>query len=181
MEDPAERALVERCRLGSDEAFRELVDRYKNLVYGVILRTVADPSRADDLAQEVFLRVYRGLPSFRGESKLSTWVFRIVRNVCGEIRTLGQFEQSLDAVDEDGRLRVEPGSADRAFEDIELRDRLDKALAQLPPAARFLVAAHYLGGQKYEDLAQALGMPVGTVKTHLHRAKRRLRALLDNA
>ena len=60
-----------------------------------------------------------------------------------------------------------------------MRDRLDKALAQLTPAARFLVAAHYLGGQKYEELAEALEMPVGTVKTHLHRAKRRLRELLE--
>jgi RNA polymerase sigma-70 factor (ECF subfamily) len=62
---------------------------------------------------------------------------------------------------------------------MELRDRLDKALAQLPPAARFLVSAHYLGGQKYEDLAQALDLPIGTVKTHLHRAKQRLRVLLE--
>ena len=181
MEESAERALVERCRSGSDAAFRELVDGYKNLVYGVIMRTVTDRSRADDLAQEVFLRVYQGLPSFRGESRLSTWLFRIARNVCAEIRTRRQFEQSLDVVDDDSRPRMDPGAADRAFDEMELRDRLDKALAQLPPAARFLVAAHYLGGRKYEDLAQALDLPIGTVKTHLHRAKRRLRTLLERA
>jgi RNA polymerase sigma-70 factor (ECF subfamily) len=179
MEESAEQALVERCRSGSDEAFRELVDRYKSLVYGVILRTVADRSGADDLAQEVFLRVHRGLPAFRGESSLSTWLFRITRNVCAEVRDQRQFERSLDAVDDNRRPLVSPGTADRAFADMELRDRLDKALAQLPPAARFLVSAHYLGGQKYEDLAQALDLPIGTVKTHLHRAKQRLRALLE--
>jgi len=92
MEESGEQALVERCRSGSDAAFRELVDRYKNLVYGVILRTVADRSRADDLAQEVFLRVHRGLPAFRGESSLSTWLFRITRNVCAEVRDPRQFE-----------------------------------------------------------------------------------------
>lgn len=70
-------------------------------------------------------------------------------------------------------------TADRAFGDLELRDRVEKALAQLPPHLRFLVSAHYLGGKKYEELAEALNMPVGTVKTHLFRAKRRLRELLE--
>ncbi len=179
MRDSAEQALIERCRAGSDEAFRELIDQYKNLVYGVILRTVADPSRADDLAQEVFLRVHRGLASFRGDSSLSTWLFRIARNVCAEIRDTQHFERSLSELDDDARPRFDPGATDAAFADIELRDRLGKALMQLAPAARFLVSAHYLGGQKYEDLAHALDLPVGTVKTHLHRAKRRLRAILE--
>ncbi|HTM04660.1 MAG TPA: sigma-70 family RNA polymerase sigma factor [Vicinamibacterales bacterium] len=177
--EESDAALVERCRTGSDAAFRELIDRYKNLVYGVILRTVADRSRADDLAQEVFLRVYRGLPSFRGDSSLSTWLFRIARNVCVETRDRRLFEQSLDALASDHRPRVDPGAHDQAFAAIELRDRLDRAMSQLPPAARFLVSAHYLGGQKYEDLARALDMPIGTVKTHLHRARRRLRELLE--
>src|SRR5678816_5263 len=77
MEEAAEQALIARCRSGSDAAFSELVDRYKNLVYAVILRTIDDRSRADDLAQEVFLRVFRGLPEFRGDSTLATWLFRI--------------------------------------------------------------------------------------------------------
>lgn len=179
MAESADQALVERCRTGSDAAFGELVERYKTLVYGVIVRTVADRSRADDLAQEVFLRVHRGLPSFRGDSSLSTWLFRITRNVCAEVRDVRKFEQSLEALDAHERPRVVAGAPDRAFAELELRDRLDNALARLTPAARFLVAAHYLGGQKYEELAAALDMPIGTVKTHLHRARRRLRELLE--
>src|SRR6188768_2160105 len=81
-----ERDLVNRCRQGDDEAFRELVDGYKNLVFALIARTVADRSRAEDLAQEVFLKVHRGLPYFRGEARLSTWIYRIVSNVCSEAR-----------------------------------------------------------------------------------------------
>jgi RNA polymerase sigma-70 factor (ECF subfamily) len=181
MEEPSDQALIERCRSGSDAAVRDLVDRYKKLVYGVILRTVDDRSAADDLAQEVFLRVHKGLPAFRGESSLSTWLFRITRNVCAEVRDQRQFLESLDAVDDDRQPRINLGTADRAFADLELRDRLDKALAQLPSAVRFMVSAHYLGGQKYEDLAQALDMPIGTLKAHLHRAKQRLRALLERA
>src|SRR6187401_2159024 len=129
MEESADQALVERCRTGSDAAFRELVDRYKNLVYGVILRTVADRSRADDLAQEVFLRAHRGLPSFRGESSLSTWLIRITRNVCAEVRDVRKFERSLEALDSRDRPRIVPGVPDRAFADLELRDRLDEAMA----------------------------------------------------
>src|ERR1043165_8178209 len=77
-----ERALVERCRSGDDRALQELVERYKDLVFALIARTMPDRSRAEDLAQEVFLRVHRGLPYFRGEARLSTWIYRIVGNVC---------------------------------------------------------------------------------------------------
>src|SRR5438128_9703904 len=74
--------LVERCRRGDEGAFQELVERYKNLVFALIARTVQDRSRSEDLAQDVFLRIHRGLPYFRGEARLSTWIYRIVANVC---------------------------------------------------------------------------------------------------
>src|SRR5919202_4883648 len=77
-----ERELVERCRSGDEAAFQELVDRYKDLVFALIARTIQDRSRAEDLAQEVFLRVHRGLPYFRGEARLATWIYRIVANLC---------------------------------------------------------------------------------------------------
>src|SRR5712692_6698943 len=78
----SERELVERCRRGDEGAFQELVDQYKNLVFALIARTVQHRSRAEDLAQDVFLRIHRGLPYFRGEARLSTWIYRIVANVC---------------------------------------------------------------------------------------------------
>src|SRR5436309_14924733 len=79
-----ERELVERCRRGDAGAFEQLVDRYKALVFALIARTVHDRSRAEDLAQDVFLRIHRGLPYFRGEARLSTWIYRIVANVCAQ-------------------------------------------------------------------------------------------------
>src|SRR5579864_6286136 len=79
-----ERALIERCRRRDEGAFQELVDRYKDLVFALIARTVQDRSRAEDLAQDVFLRVHRGLPYFRGEARLSTWIYRIVSNVVAQ-------------------------------------------------------------------------------------------------
>jgi RNA polymerase sigma-70 factor, ECF subfamily len=173
MADFDERALIERCRTGDDIAFGELVNRYKNLVYGMVWRMIGDRSQADDLAQEVFLKVYRGLPYFRGDARLSTWIFRIVANVCTQSRGRRTPEVALTT-----ELR-EPGSIDQAFADFELRERLDKAIAQLPENYRMLIAAHYLEGVQYEALAEALDIPLGTVKTHLYRAKRRLRELLQ--
>jgi len=179
MADFDERALIERCRSGEDEgAFAELVDRYKDLVYGIVWRLAPDRGQVDDLAQEVFLKIYRGLPYFRGEARLSTWIYRIVANVCTQARSRRGVEVPLDRGDD--RPPVDPGSPDAAFAGIELRDRLEKAIAKLPEQYRFLVAAHHLRGMQYEALAEALGIPVGTVKTHLHRAKRQLRELLQD-
>jgi RNA polymerase sigma-70 factor (ECF subfamily) len=170
--------LINRCRAGDDTAFAELVDRYKDLVFGLIYRMVVDRSAAEDLAQDVFLKVHRGIPYFRGEARLSTWIFRIVQNVCVQARASRRTDRSLDdrsAADAPAR---QFGADDGAFAAVEIRDRLDKALAQLPENYRMLVIAHYLRGVQYDALAEALNLPLGTVKTHLYRAKRRLRELL---
>jgi RNA polymerase sigma-70 factor (ECF subfamily) len=178
MADFDEHALIERCRAGRDDAaFAELVVHYKDLVYGLVLRLTLDHSQADDLAQEVFLKIHRGLPYFRGEARLSTWIYRIVMNVCAQTRGRPRMEVPLDRGPD--RAPLDPGAPDAAFADLELRDRLDKALAQLPEHYRFLIAAHHLRGVQYEALAEALDIPLGTVKTHLHRAKRQLRDLLS--
>jgi RNA polymerase sigma-70 factor (ECF subfamily) len=177
MSDFDEGALIERCRKGDDErAFGELVDRYKDLVYGMVTRLSLDRTQVEDLAQEVFLKIHRGLPYFRGEARLSTWIYRIVANVCSQSRGKPRVEVSLEQGPD--RPAIDPGAADGAFANLELRDRLEKAIAQLPEQYRFLIAAHHLKGVQYEALAEALDIPIGTVKTHLHRAKRRLRELL---
>lgn len=178
MNQASEPELIAACLDGSNAAFAELVDRYKNLVFGVISQVVADRNLVDDLAQEVFLRVHRGLPSFRGDAKLSTWIYRIVRNVCFEAAAHNRPVVSLDEREDDGRLRYEPGALDGAISGFELRDQLEKAIAMLTPQQRFVIAAHYFGGQQYQELADILEIPIGTVKTHLHRAKQQLRVLL---
>jgi RNA polymerase sigma-70 factor (ECF subfamily) len=179
--ETSERELVERCRSGDDEAFRELVDRHKRLVFALISRSVSNPARVEELSQEVFLRVYRGLPYFRGDSRLATWIYRIVSNLVYEERRGERLpEISLDETSADSDMpRFEPGATDRAFDEVEIRDRLGKAIARLPLRYQLLVNGHYLDGMRYEDLAEALQLPMGTVKTHLHRAKRLLRRMLE--
>lgn len=173
----SEHELVERCRQGDETAFRDLVDHYKGLVFAVIGRSITDRSRAEELAQDVFLKVHKGLPYFRGEAKLSTWIFRIVVNVLSQERPQ-LASVSLD-VDDEGRPAVEPVADDRAFSDLVTKDRLQKAIERLPISYQVLINGHYLKGMRYEDLAEALDMPMGTVKTNLHRAKRQLRRVLE--
>src|ERR1700719_1427492 len=106
MQPVNEQELVERCRRGDEGAFQELVNRYKDLVFALIARTVQDRSRAEEVAQDVFLRVHRGLPYFRGEARLSTWIYRIVMNVCQQERVHSPVPGSFVSLDdEDARVR----------------------------------------------------------------------------
>ena len=178
MKATPEPVLLERCRRGDDAAFRELVDEYKGLVFAIIARSIPNRARAEELAQDVFLKVHRGLPYFRGESKLSTWIYRIVINALSQERP-DLATASLDEVGGGDRRALQPAADDRSFGDLVLRDRLQKAIEWLPVHYQVLINGHYMKGMRYEELAEALDMPMGTVKTHLHRAKRRLRKLLE--
>jgi RNA polymerase sigma-70 factor (ECF subfamily) len=182
MADLTDDELIARCRAGDEPAFAELVDRYKRPVFGLVARLVPDRSQVEDIAQEVFLRVHRGLPYFRGEARLSTWIYRIVTNLCLQERSRPRLsEVSLDEPLREGGAASRAdraGAMDAAFTEMELRDRLEKAIAQLPDRYRVLIAAHYLQGVQYEALAEALDLPMGTVKTSLHRARRQLREIL---
>src|SRR3954447_7446732 len=130
MEPVRERELVDRCRREEPGAFEEFVDQFKNLVFALIARTIPDRSRTEDLAQDVFLRIHRGLPYFRGEARLSTWIYRIVANLCLQEQARPPAALSLD--DERTGEQAAPSAPDRQFGDLELRDRLEKAIARLP-------------------------------------------------
>src|ERR671910_761329 len=142
MPDLTDEDLIARCKDGSDEAFAELARRYRHMVFGLIARTVGDRQRAEDLAQEVFLRVHRGLPYFRGAARVSTWLYRIVINVCLQERSV---PSTLDVTLDESRVDQLRSREDWAGS-LELRDRLGKALARLPAPQRLLIAAHYLNG-----------------------------------
>jgi RNA polymerase sigma-70 factor (ECF subfamily) len=180
MDQADEREIIRRCRNGDESAFASLVEAYKDLVFAVSTRLTGSRDLAEDLAQEVFMRVHRGLPYFRGEARLGTWIYRIVANLAAEPRFRRRPETSLDER-EAGRPAREVGTHDAAFGELELKDRLEKAIARLPDHYQLLVAGHYLKGARYEELAEAAGMPLGTVKTHLHRAKRLLRQMLEES
>jgi RNA polymerase sigma-70 factor, ECF subfamily len=175
-----DRELVERWRGGDERAFQDLVDRHKDLVYALIHRAVADQSRAEALAQEVFLRVYRGLPYFRGEASVATWIYRIVAHAFIEeaVRRPARVTNGAGEHGDAGRLPASRQAGDQGQSDVEWRRRLEQAIARLPAPARLLVAAHGLAGIPTDDLVEALQL-AGTSQSQVQRAKRQLRRLLD--
>ena len=180
--DPGDRELVARCRGGDQEGFRLLVERYQDVVVGMLCRAIPDRAVAEELAQDVFLRVHRGLPYFRGEARLATWIYRIVVNTIADHRSRRQpVLVRLDAPATDApRAAADPSVPATQADDVVLNDLMVKAMATLPAHYQAVIAGYYLKGLQYQELADALGMPLGTVKTHLHRAKRLLRAYLES-
>jgi RNA polymerase sigma-70 factor (ECF subfamily) len=169
-----EQAWIERARAGDTEAYRRLVERYSEVAYGLALRMLGTPSDAEEVAQDAFLRAWRALPRFRGDSSFSTWLHRIVvRRALDRSATLKARrarETGLDAAAE-----AEAPAPDRAT-DRGPGGRIDRLLASLSDVQRAAVVLYYYEDSSIEQVAQALGIPIGTVKTHLHRARGLLRA-----
>lgn len=167
--------LARKAAEGERQAFAELVRRHQGKVRGLLLRLCGNAALADDLAQEAFLRAYRGLSGFQGRSAFSTWMYRIAYNVylsqCGRHRRASALEEGLQA-----RRGV---MTEEAPAGSELRWDLEAAIAALPERYRGVVVLYYGEGVNYPEIAEILDIPVGTVKTHLHRAKRVLREHLD--
>jgi RNA polymerase sigma-70 factor (ECF subfamily) len=165
--------LVERAGTGGDnQAFAELVRRHQGKVRGLLLRLTANPPLADDLAQEVFLRAYRGLVGFEGRARFSTWLYRIAYNVFLNHRTRSK---ELSALPLGFESQTAAPDGDLSPTRLDLRRDLAGAIAALPERYRAVVTLYYLEDVSYPEIAEVLDLPLGTVKTHLHRAKKLLR------
>jgi len=170
--------LVGRAQRGDAAAFEALVARHAPYVYNLALRTLDDPVEAEDAAQEAFVRAWRGLPRFRAEARFSTWLYRIAVNAC--YNRLPSIKASLEALDiHEGRfLPDERQRADAGLLADELRDRLHAAIEALPRSYRLLVTLRHVHDMSYADIAAVTGLPLGTVKTGIHRARQQLRVAL---
>jgi len=183
-----ERALVERCLAGDQAACETLVELYARLVGTVIWRAIGNIDVVEDLAQETFLRVFRGLAYFDRRSRLSTWVYTIAHRVAiDHLRAAGRWRfESFDASPDDERDRVEGlrepavSAEDRVIRDEEVR-RMHEALARLPDKYRLPLTYATIEWLDYPTIAAMLGATVGGVKTLVFRAKRMLRDALTNA
>ena len=177
---PDDDALIKRLNKNDPRAFQDLVDRYKDLVHSVIRQTVPETSQAEDLAQEVFVRIYRGLGSFRGQSRLSSWIWRIAYRVCLTEIDRVRKEKGLVSLDDQefvGNPRVHPNLVEEtdALEELADRDQWDVLFQQLPPRHRIILVLYYYRQLSYLEIAEILDRPMGTVKSDLHRAKSALR------
>jgi len=154
----------------------DLVNRHKDLVYHAITRMVPESQHHDDLFQETFLNVARGLPAFRRESKLSTWIYRVAQNTClSHIRRVRRDPfYSSEVWFEEDICDLTPPSGDN-IEAEEARTSLEGALSRLPLKYRMPIVLYYLEEMSYKEIAACLSMPMGTVKTNIHRGLLRLR------
>jgi RNA polymerase sigma-70 factor (ECF subfamily) len=164
--------LVRLFTRGDSAAFEELVRRHEQRIYNLSLRMLGRPEDARDATQETFLAAFRKLPSFRGDSSLSTWLHRVAMNACYDTlrRRKRRAEESLPE---------DPGAAsgDLAESSAEAVD-VQRALAQVPDEFRAVLVLHDVQDLPYEEIAEVLGVPIGTVKSRLHRGRVGLARLL---
>jgi RNA polymerase sigma-70 factor (ECF subfamily) len=167
------RELLDRCRRGEAEAFEELVERTRRRVFTLAFRLVGDRHEAEDVAQEAYLRMYRGLPGFRGDSSFDTWMYRITANAAvSHLKRRGRFGDVVD--DPDMVVRVpDPGSADPVD-----RDEIQRALGALSIPQRTVLLMKDAYGFSCQEIADELGVTEGAVKVRLHRARKRLKEIV---
>ena len=172
---PADEAIIQLVQAGREqEAFERLVPAYRRRVFGLAFSILRDRAAAEDLAQEVFVKLWQALPRYDGRAKLSTWIYAITRNAA--VSALRARRRSLSMSDHAVREEVEgiaaapvPATGDR-----ELR----RAVGALPEKQRQAVTLYYLDERPVEEVAEMMGLPANTAKTHLHRARAGLAAAL---
>ena len=176
--------LAGRIRSGDGSAFEELYRQHATRLYNLAYRMAGGPAEADDLLQDIFLLVYRKLGSFRGDSSLGTWLYRLAMNHCLDVLRSRQARmgQQTDSLDEDGAAEV----AQPAFDDTHGRPAmsavsridLERAIDTLPPACRAAFLLHDVEGFGHEEVGTILGISEGTSKSQVHKARLRIRAYL---
>lgn len=179
-----ERFFLRRLQKGDPRAFRELVQLHEDRVYSLVLRMMGDAQEAEDISQEVFLSVHRHLPRFRGDCRVSTWIYRVAKNHCLnrlkylEHRASGgeaDLERTEATAETYGTRQEWP---DQAMLGAEERDHVQRALAQLSAEHRLLVVMRDIEGLGYGQISQVAQLPLGTVKSRIHRARAQLAELL---
>ena len=173
-----DRKLVQRILAGERQAFEAILDAHETPVYRLALRYTNSVADAEDLTQDIFLGVYNSLPRFEGRAALGTWIYRIALNHCLEYQRRRKpipvsYDEGLQLSSRD--WRTDPVAV---AERTDLATHVEQALHALSPAHRDVVVLHELQGLTYQEVATALDVPVGTVKSRLSNALRRLRDLL---
>ena len=184
-----EAALIQRCAARDEDACAELVAAHQRMVYQLSLNLLADHNEALDLSQEVFLRVFRTIHSFRGQSALRTWIYRIVVNQARNRQRWWRRRHRAQQVSLDQHIRDhgefpapgDTGSPDRALGQKQLASRLQDALDHLPFDQRTAIVLREVDGLSYDEIAFSLGVTLGTVKSRLTRARQALRTVLQEA
>ena len=185
----SEQELLERCRKGNVEAFEQLIEAYQGKILNYCFRMLGNRSDAEDAAQEVFVKVYRFIGSFTGQSSFSTWLYKVASNVCFDIlrkrkrrggESLSLQQYTAEGEEFDLPLEDDSYSPDRSFQRTEAQRVLKEALEKLSPEHRRVIILRDIEGLSYEEIAGIVGTAAGTVKSRINRARQILQKLLEN-
>jgi RNA polymerase sigma-70 factor (ECF subfamily) len=187
-----ERRLLRRLRERDESAFREMVDLYQNRVFNLVFRMIGNHEEAEDLAQEVFVTVFKSIDQFRGDAKFSTWLYRVAANHCkNRIKYLAHrherdtteyndiTERQANAHGGSSPFQGHVAGPDRVVEGLELERVVQAAIAELDEDHRLVVVLRDIEELSYEEIGQITGLPEGTVKSRLHRARLALKEKLE--
>jgi RNA polymerase sigma-70 factor (ECF subfamily) len=179
-----EAQLVKASQYGDQDAFAFLVQRHQRRVFNIVLRMLQDYEEACEITQEAFLAAWLGLPSFRGEARFATWLYRIAYNCALKQLERRKRERSLQAAIEAEQILEEVNKQKQAEDILELRAwqaMVREQMEELPAKYRSVLILRHLQEMTYEEMADILTMPIGTIKTHLFRARNLLKERLYNA
>jgi len=192
-EREADLMLVERVQSGDREAFGLLVDKYQRRLLRLVMRMVRDPAEAEDVTQEAFIKAYRALPNFRGESAFYTWLYRIGVNTAKNwlvangrrMPTVSDITDDEGEGIDDGGLLRDDETPDRLLMSKQIGETVNAAMDALPEDLRTAIALREIEGLSYDEIARIMDCPIGTVRSRIFRAREaiaaRLRPMLDAA
>src|SRR5271155_2901026 len=187
-----EAAIISELKAGSEEAFAWLIAKYHQPIYSLVARTIPDPADAADLTQDVFIKIYRGIGGFNGDSSLRTWIYRIaLREASNQRRWWGRHKRQEVTIEtefgegsdgqslclKDTLVDAHESPFDRAAQE-EVRARVEEELRQIPEPFHAVVVLRDIEGLSYEEVAEILGVNIGTVKSRLMRGRAHLKARL---
>ena len=190
MVDAEERELIERLKRHDEAAFNQFVLKYQERVFRLLLRMLGDRAEAEDLAQEVFISIFKAIEGFRGDSQLSTWVYRVATNHCRNrlkylTRRRRQLTEAYDEQSDDASTQIpgqaRPDAPDRLLEARQTEHSLEQGLLTLDEEQRELIVLREVEHLSYEEIMAITGLPEGTVKSRLHRARAALRDHIEKS
>ncbi len=185
--------LIKKAQKGDVSAFEQIITRYRSVVYGISYRYANNPEDAADMAQEIFLKMFRSINTFKFQSKFSTWVYRVATNTCLDLLKAQRRSASADTVSIDGGygyedpegnqigIEIEDTSSlpDVKAEESEVRDVINRAIGRLSDDYRTVIILRDIRGLSYDEIAEITESSVGTVKSRISRARKNLREILS--
>lgn len=179
LRDTEERKLVRKALAGDEQAFRKILEGHYTLICSVVRGVAGQRGETDDIVQEVFIKIFRALGDFRGDSRLSTWIYRISRNEA--LNAMDRRKPQVIPIEDCVNLPDTGESPEASYHRRIGRERLERYMQRLDEKQRIAIELRYVGDKSYEEIAEIMDIPLGTVKTHIYRAKLSLKRMMTGS